>query len=151
MAMCIESIFSGLTLGVMDETSALYGFFLALVLHKWAEALSIGISFAKIDMPKKKAVILGLIFSLAAPIGIIVGIIFDESDGYTKGILMAISAGTFIYIGATEIIVEEFTIKKNKYWKFMFYSLGFAFIVFLFFVEKWLGGHDHGHEEHDDH
>ena len=35
----------------------------------------------------------------------------------------SISAGTFIYIAASEIIVEEFSISKNKWIKLLLYFL----------------------------
>jgi len=35
--------------------------------------------------------------------------------------MMGASAGTFIYISSSEIIVEEFSISKYKIWKYMFY------------------------------
>ena len=52
------------------------------------------------------------------------------------GVFKSISAGTFIYISCGEIIVEEFAVSKNKGWKFLFYSLGIAFIALLALIPE---------------
>ena len=43
--------------------------------------------------------------------------------------------GTFLYLSATEIAVEEFGNTKDSYWKFMFYMMGLALITVATIVE----------------
>lgn len=120
----------------------MWAIFMAVALHKWAEALAVGICFLKSDFGKKKSIIAGVIYSLDVPTGGIIGLLMHSQTGKVKGILLAISAGTFIYQGATEIIGEEFSVHKNRYLKFLFYLVGFSFMIFVFFIEKWLGDGD---------
>lgn len=47
IAMAIHACFAGLALGLQSEFSGFLGMFLAIVAHKWAESMTIGISFAK--------------------------------------------------------------------------------------------------------
>jgi zinc transporter 1/2/3 len=56
--------------------------------------------------------------------------------------LMGVSAGTFIFIASSEIIVEEFAVSRNKYWKFLFYLMGIALMSSVYFIEKATGGDD---------
>ena len=49
----------------------------------------------------------------------------------TKLILL----GTFLYLSATEIAVEEFGGRKDRYWKFLFYLLGLVLITFATMLE----------------
>ena len=62
----------------------------------------------------KHAVRMILIFALSTPIGIMIGWYLAETSALLSGIFMAIAAGTFVYISASEIVVEEFTMSKNK-------------------------------------
>lgn len=43
----IHSIFEGLAVGINDEMSNLYVFSIAIILHKGAAAMSLGISLSK--------------------------------------------------------------------------------------------------------
>lgn len=140
LAMGIHSSFSGLALGVMDEKAAFYGFLIAIVVHKWAEALTVGISFSKANIAKRRMVLLLAIFSIATPSGIICGLVLNKSNPYVKSILSAISAGTFVYISAVEIIVEEFSDPQNRLSKFTMFIFGNGFMVFIWFLEQWTGG-----------
>lgn len=143
ISMCIEGFFSGLALGVSEDPSALWAVFAAVVLHKWAEALAVGISFMKKDFGKAKQVIAAILVSLDVPIGGVVGILAHELNFKVRGVLIAITAGVFIYQGATEIISEEFSHGKNKGVKYLSYAIGFGFMIFVYFLEKWFAGHDH--------
>jgi zinc transporter 1/2/3 len=55
---------------------------------------------------------------------------------------MGVSAGTFIFIASSEIIVEEFAVSRNKYWKYLFYLMGIALMSSVYFIEKATGGDD---------
>ena len=84
---------------------------LAICIHKMPAALALGISMK--DMLRKHAIILMVTFTLASPIGIFIGIGL-ESFGLPilVGIFLSICAGTFLYISCSEVIIEEFAVKK---------------------------------------
>lgn len=69
------------------------------------------------------------------PIGIGIGWILSEAGNLTSGILMSISAGTFLYIATNEVIVEEFSLSRFKKIKFFLYLIGIGFISSLWLVE----------------
>jgi len=69
------------------------------------------------------------------PVGIAAGWILTSSGNLYKGTLMAISAGTFLYIATMEVIIEEFSLKRYKYTKFFLYIIGVVFISSLWFIE----------------
>jgi len=46
-----------------------------------------------------------------------------------------LAAGSFVYIAASEVIVEEFTIPGDRCWKLLFYLLGVLIIFSLWFIE----------------
>ena len=76
-----------------------------------------------------------VIFAAFTPIGIGLGIILSETSKIVEGIVLAISTGTFIYVAASEVIVEEFAITKYRYSKFLSYLIGGIFVGFLAVLE----------------
>jgi len=59
-----------------------------------------------------------------------------------EGIVLAMSSGTFIYVAASEVIVEEFAVTKYKFQKFFAYLFGGILVGGLSLIEK-LGDHHH--------
>ena len=76
-----------------------------------------------------------IIFGSASPLGIALGWAFSGYSDFMTGVFMAISAGTFIYIAAAEIIVEEFSVSAHKWLKFGCYLFGLTLIIALWFAE----------------
>ena len=53
------------------------------------------------------------------PIGVALGIFVNEfAAPIVDAIMLAIVAGTFVYVGATEVIPEEWESSENKWKKF---------------------------------
>ena len=76
-----------------------------------------------------------LIFALSTPIGIMIGWYLAETSELLSGIFMAIAAGTFVYISASEIVVEEFTMSKSKNQKFISFLIGLILISGFWFID----------------
>lgn len=83
-----------------------------------------------------------LIFSLFTPFGIGLGLILTDTSKIIEGIILAISTGTFIYVAASEVIVEEFAVTKYRYPKFISYLIGGIFVGLLAVIEKIYGDED---------
>lgn len=76
IALSMHAIFEGIALGLTSEFGAMINIMLALILHKPAAALSLGVSLTKNFIDKneeKKGVLLLTIFAAATPIGIMFG------------------------------------------------------------------------------
>lgn len=157
---------------------------IAFVSHKWVEALSLGIIMVKEDLPLLWFCILMGFFSTLTPIGIGIGSLaaqyvffhdsctstdlshsdvlvmgcFGNSDRNLSPIVVnifsAIATGSFLYIGTTEILAEEFHTHHHKtlarWLKFGALILGCAL---LSVVRIWAGDddHDHGGAHNHDH
>lgn len=135
IALSLHGLFEGTALGIMSNLKKAFFLFVAILAHKWAEAFALGISFFKSGTETKTYVKLMLLFSLFTPLGIIVGMYFQNSNYYIQGVLLSASAGTFVYISATEVVVEEFAITKYRYQKFLFYLLGSILVGLLAYFE----------------
>lgn len=82
-------------------------------------------------------------FSLFTPIGIIVGFCLSDSSEIVEAIFLSLSAGTFIYVAASEVIVEEFAVTKYKYSKFLMYLFGGVLVFGLTLIEIFGESHNH--------
>lgn len=80
-------------------------------------------------------------FVLSSPLGIAIGIsLSDLAFPIIRAIFLGISAGTFIYIGCTEILAEEMHDKNHKLLKFSGFIVGF---VPLAMAAIFIGEHEH--------
>ncbi len=76
-----------------------------------------------------------LLFSIFTPLGIIIGMILESKNTLLTGIFLGLSGGTFLYVSASEVIVEEFTISRNKFTEYILFLIGAIFIAALCYLE----------------
>lgn len=138
VALSLHGLFEGTALGVMHTLRNTIFLLLAILAHKWAESFALGISFYKSGTEKGTFIKMIVIFALFTPFGIVIGLLFAQAGNLIQGILLSISGGTFIYVSASEVIVEEFSVTKYKYRKYLFYLLGgiLVGILKIFEVEE---------------
>ena len=147
LALGFHGLFEGISLGIQQTLKGTFFLFIAILLHKWAAALTLGISFVKSGVTQKEFVINIIIFSFISPIGIAVGMVLTSmSNDFLAGVFLSISVGTFIYIACSEIVIHEFNKKENKYIKFLCFILGAGVVLSLNAVEFLSNsGHSHKH------
>ena len=109
---------------------------LAVVCHKWAEGLTLGIAYRKADTLKKTAYTNIAIQACMNPLGVGLGWALAKGGFLIEGIFMAISVGTFIYIATMEVLVEEFNLSRYRYQKFGIFLVAIGFVTTLWFMEQ---------------
>ena len=140
LALGFHGFFEGMALGIQGEVRNTLFLALAIAAHKWAASLTLGISIIKAQIKLKQLIIMILIFGLIGPVGIAFGMILKATaNEIVEGIFLAISVGTFLYIACTEVLVEEFEDKENKYWKFFAFMVGGVFTAGLSLIEAFTG------------
>ena len=131
-----HAIFEGIALGMGKSVEKVLLLALAILMHKGAAGMSLGSSMAKAFPDRDNHVIMLLfMFAIFTPLGIAIGWAADQDSPLTEIIFSCLAAGTFIYIACSEVIIEEFSSPQNKWFKFIFYIMGIAFIASLKFVE----------------
>jgi zinc transporter ZupT len=135
IALSLHGFFEGMAMGFQGSLKDTLFLGVAILAHKWAEAFTLGISFTKAGTDKKTFLILISIFSLFTPLGIILGLVFP-GNAVLEGIVLGLSTGTFIYVAASEVIVEEFAVTKYKFQKFFYFIIGGIFVGILAMIEK---------------
>ena len=87
-----------------------------------------------------------LLFSLASPVGICIGVGLSATGSeIVIGVFTSLAAGTFLYVGANEVVAEEFETHHHRKGKYAMMILGVGLIIGLSFTES----HDHSHDGHD--
>ena len=137
IALSVHSIFEGLALGISTEESEVINMAIAIFAHKAAASLSLGISCVK-AFPEDFTTVRWLlfIFAIATPLGVGIGMILANLGSIYDIIFSSLAAGTFVYIGCSEIIIEEFSIPRDKWLKLLFFIIGATFISMLWFIEN---------------
>ncbi len=89
-----------------------------------AESIALLVAFLKSGMPKSQIIRFLSVFSAMGPIGVALGMAVNEfAAPIVDSIMVAVVAGTFLYVGATEVIPEEWEDSQHK-WKKFFALMG---------------------------
>ena len=146
-----HSFLDGIILGVSMEAHFAVGLAvtLGIMLHKFPVGITITSLLMHSGYTRKNTIIMSSCVALATPLGAIMayGLTQGMTDS-TMGLLLAIGAGSFVYIGASDLIPET---HKNFNKTNIALVLGGVLLVYL--ISHFLGGghinHDgHGHESH---
>lgn len=98
----IHSVMLGTALGLSQHHSLVIIIFLAIIAHKWAESFALAVQLNKSSLNVNRRVIFFLLFTLMTPAGIFLGWYSGhdlQTDSLFDPILLAASAGTFLYLG----------------------------------------------------
>ena len=105
------------------------------ILDQPAESIALLVAFIKSGLPEADIIRYLSIFSAMGPIGVGLGMAVKEfAARMVDSAMLAIVAGTFIYVGATEVIPEEFEDQENKWKKFAALASG---IVSIFVITQY--------------
>lgn len=135
IALSVHSIFEGLALGLMNELGPFLNLMISILIHKFAESMSISIAMQKSGFEFKKLFYFLLLFSFATPIGTLMGILLNGADPIVNIIFTSLAGGSFIYVSCSELIVEEFSLPGNRWWKLLAFIVGAVFIGLLLLLE----------------
>jgi zinc transporter ZupT len=107
---------------------------IAIASHQWIEAFALGVTMMRNDVEPLRMVKLVALYSSMVPFGLLMGTILSYVLMGTVGVwvrasLTSIAAGTFIYVSAIDILLEEFgQDKSQKYLKFVTVCFGFLLL-----------------------
>lgn len=102
LMLSIHSLVLGAALGFSREYPLVIMLFLAIITHKWAESFAISVQLNKSSLKPTQSIFFFMIFAIMSPLGIYIGYYFGrgiETSSLFDPILVATSAGTFLYLG----------------------------------------------------
>lgn len=136
MAIYFHTLFEGIAIGVQSSITSFLGTAIAIALHKWADALSMGIHYKTKKIPTKIAYVLVVVQALLNVIAIGIGWIISSSGPVVEAIFLSISAGTFLAISTLELLGEQLDSRKYIYIKFLLLVFATAFVASIWFFEN---------------
>jgi zinc transporter 1/2/3 len=94
IALSLHSIFEGIAVGLASDMKTLINFIVAILLHKWAASMSLGISISRVLKNDQKTIIwLIILFSAATPLGIAIGMIATNASEMTDICFTSLAGG----------------------------------------------------------
>ena len=102
-----HSLFESMALGLSQEFDTVLNIFIATVSHRWATSLALSFKLSR-SLSYWAIIVLFIVFSGMVPLGVSIGAALSQLSDKAQGVLFAISASTFIYIGVYESMAEEF-------------------------------------------
>ena len=138
----VHSLLEGIAIGLQSEVQNAVALFVAVLLHKSLMAFSMGTNLVQSKQTFRKIIAASLIFALASPIGIAIGLIVKSSGGddshtkFVNAILQAIATGTFLYITFFEVLVKEFEGHGNRLAKVLSLFVGYGCVLGTFFASN---------------
>jgi len=131
-ALAIHSVLEMMALGLSRNFGDCALLTLSIALHQPAESIALLVAFLKSGMPKEEIFQFLAVFSCMGPIGVLLGMIVSEfAAPIVESVMLAIVAGTFVYVGATEVIPEEWEDSENKWKKFLALMSGIVTIMVI--------------------
>jgi zinc and cadmium transporter len=123
--------------------------FLAIVLHKPADALAISMVLSRKGVERARLSLVQLGFALMVPVGVATflltsGAITQEMDIQLTGFALSFSAGTFLFIALSDLLPEVQFHRHDR----VPLSLALIAGVLLMGAIGFLEGHDHGGHSH---
>jgi zinc transporter ZupT len=129
----VHSFLAGAALGVSMSLAVTVIIAIAILAHKWAAGFALSIQLGKSELTARSSIILFAIFALMVPLGVIFGQIMLLSVPYhqlIEPVFMALSAGTFLYLGTLHGLSRAVMVEKCCDLKqFNFVILGFAIMA----------------------
>mgnify|MGYP000464513308 CR=1 FL=1 len=129
----IHSIMLGAALGLNHSNSMIIMLFLAIITHKWAESFAIAVQLNKSSLTTSQSLGFFISFSLMTPLGIYLGWYYGhgvETQTLFDPILIAASAGTFLYLGTLHGLERCVMVERCcNLGDFSFVIIGFALMA----------------------
>jgi zinc and cadmium transporter len=131
--------------------------FLAIFLHKPADALAISTVLSRKGVPRRVIMLVQLGFVSMVPIGVICFTLLGRSleeglQNQLTGAALAFSAGTFLFIALSDLLPEVQFHRHDRFWLFLALASGVAFMGVIALLEGHEhGGHDPAHEQSHEH
>lgn len=141
-ALAVHSILEMTALGLARSFGDTALLSLSIALHQPAESIALLVAFLKSGMPKDQIFKFLSVFSMMGPIGVAIGMAVNEfAAPIIDSIMLAVVAGTFVYVGATEVIPEEWEDQEHKWPKFFSLMAGIVSIFAITQYTMTLEGH----------
>jgi len=131
-----HSLLEGLALGSVAVGAAREALGLAILFHKATDTFALAVTLVRYGVSRTKIVGATVILSLASPVGALLASMADLSGPHLlHGILAATTAGTFLYLAGSDLLLPELRDKEGRGVKIVAATVGFGIIA----LAVWMG------------
>ncbi len=131
-----HSLLEGLALGSVAVGTAREALALAILFHKATDTFALAVTLVRYGVSRPKIVGATVILSLASPVGALLASMADLSGPHLlHGILAATTAGTFLYLAGSDLLLPELKDKEGRGVKIVAATIGFSIIA----LAVWMG------------
>jgi zinc transporter ZupT len=103
---------------------------LAILFHKATDTFALAVTLVRYGVSRTKIVGATVILSLASPVGALLASMADLSGPHLlHGILAATTAGTFLYLAGSDLLVPELKDKEGRGVKIVAAMVGFSIVT----------------------
>lgn len=114
VALMIHSLLEGLGIGAQQNITSVMALFVAVGAHKGLAAFALGSQLLGTCTSRTLCWSVTL-FAACSPLGIILGsLLASEIGGAAVGAMLAMAAGTFLYVGVPELLMPAFENTENR-------------------------------------
>jgi len=136
LALSFHSVFEGVAIGLQNNSGQFFSIVIAVIVHKTVMAFSLGLNIAQSSLNFKNFIVSTIIFSLASPLGVGIGILMMDLPpslmrDSCNGVLQGIAGGTFLYITFFDVLPPPLSSPGSRVLKVLFVILGYASICTL--------------------
>lgn len=136
LALSIHACLEGIALGLLSETQSTINLCIGIILHKIPASFSLAIELKlKYNDRYKVMAWIVAVFTIATPLGVVIGLAAKNSSVIVDVIFSSLAAGTFVYIAATEIVNKEFSKPDHRWGKLLVFFIAAGIITGLIFLE----------------
>ncbi|KAH9104853.1 hypothetical protein LEN26_002748 [Aphanomyces euteiches] len=135
----VHSLIAGFSLGINSElSSAALATALAIVTHKFVEAVSVGANFAKAksSVAPLRSIAVLVTYSFMTPLGIVAGMCLNStlqgaSSKLAQAVALGIGAGSFIYLAFHEVSEKDEKHETPIFEKISLFLVGVSVMTIL--------------------
>jgi len=145
VALAGQVLKEGAGLGGESEIESGYQVGASLLINVSTISLALGSAFNRSEFSTRQMVIGLTIFTLVAPIAMIIGMTAGELHPIFNVVLLSLTTGIYLYFACSEVFVKEFSSGSGAGTvpKIIAIIIGVLIILGLVFIES---GHSHGAE-----
>ena len=117
IVLCVHSIIEGTTLGINTTITNAFIIFIAIMAHKSCDSFALANTLKRYHILPDYNVPIIVLYALMTPFGIAVASVVIDMLSNRTGILVesslnALAAGTFLYIGTLDALIQQFKVKS---------------------------------------
>lgn len=126
----LHSLLEGLALGSIQSGAVQQALAVAILMHKATDTFALAVTMGRQGATTGAILFVTLLLSLATPGGAWLASLADLSGAHRlHGTLSAATAGTFLYLAYSDLLVPELKEKEGRPWKILAALAGFVLLA----------------------